>query len=59
MTIAVCLGCGSLKFGAFNPCKKCSSRPTSDIDLAYSMALTDHYLSIEILGERPASSVWR
>lgn len=49
MTTAVCVSCGSLKWGAFNPCSECSFRPSSDIDLAYSLALTDHYFDTEVL----------
>jgi len=49
MTVAVCVKCGSLKHGAFNSCTACSFRPIQDIDLAYSLALTDHYLAQETL----------
>lgn len=43
MTSAICLGCGGLKLGSFIACPDCGFVPSSDIDLAYSMALSDHY----------------
>jgi hypothetical protein len=43
MTEAVCFKCGALKWGAFNHCKNCGARPTSDDDLMVSLACTDHY----------------
>src|ERR1700731_3338838 len=49
MTIAVCVNCGSTKHGAFNPCDACNRRPESELDIAYSLALTDHYFSIDVL----------
>jgi hypothetical protein len=49
MTTAVCVRCGSLKYGAFNHCKACGVRPETEIDLAYSLALTDRYFSVDVL----------
>jgi hypothetical protein len=43
MTIAVCFKCGSMKWGAFNPCEKCGASPQNDDGLALSLALNDHY----------------
>ena len=45
MTIAVCVKCGALKHGAFGRCGSCGQAPETDSELAYSLALTDHYLS--------------
>jgi len=43
MTIAVCLGCGEFKFGAFNSCGKCGAKPRDVDELALSLAMSDHY----------------
>ena len=51
MTVAVCVHCGSMKFGAFTYCDACGVRPTAEVDIAYSLALTDHYFSTEVLNE--------
>lgn len=51
MTIAVCVACGALKHGAFNPCDACGKTPQSEVDLAYSLAMTDHHFRIETLAE--------
>jgi hypothetical protein len=49
MTVAVCVKCGSIKYGAFNNCQVCGVRPEIEIDLTYSLALTDRYFSVDIL----------
>jgi hypothetical protein len=43
LTIALCLNCGELKFGAFCPCDKCQvgSSGNEDADTLFS----DHFLS--------------
>ena len=51
MTIAICIKCGSKKFGAFNSCDTCKYRPTAPDDLAKSMVFTDHYFGDDQLGE--------
>jgi hypothetical protein len=51
MTVAVCIKCGSIKHGAYNDCQICGVRPETEIDLAYSLALTDHYFSLDVLRE--------
>jgi hypothetical protein len=51
MTVAVCVHCGSLKHGAFTHCTICQRRPETELDVAYSLALTDHYFSTETLNE--------
>lgn len=43
MTVCVCFKCGAIKWGAFNACPKCKSRPQSEDDFVISMAMTDHY----------------
>ena len=58
MTIALCIACGELKFGAFVPCPKCGFRPNSDNDVCASLAASDHNMTIEQmkdLGERVKS----
>jgi hypothetical protein len=51
MTQALCLKCGTFKDGAFNACESCGFSPVDDQDLAYSLALTDHYFALETLRE--------
>jgi len=51
MTVAVCFACGEFKVGAFTPCLACGAEPTTDNDLAQSLALTDHYLTPEGLAQ--------
>jgi hypothetical protein len=51
MTIAVCVGCGSKKFGAWTTCRECGLLPHTEIDVAYSLVLTDHYFSREVLDQ--------
>jgi len=48
MTQAVCIHCGSIKFGAFVQCPECGFQPSGD-ELMTSMALTDHYYSLDEL----------
>jgi hypothetical protein len=45
MTVAVCLRCGALKHGAFNPCPDCRHSPDDDEDLTKHLLITDHFLS--------------
>lgn len=49
MTQAVCFHCGDLKWGAFNGCENCGSRPKSDDELMLSIMLTDHNFTAEKL----------
>lgn len=51
MTLALCVKCGVFKHGAFNPCESCGFRPIDDLDMAYSLALTDHHFTAETLKE--------
>jgi hypothetical protein len=51
MTIAICFACGEYKLSAFTPCPACGTEPQTDDDLAYSLALTDHYLTPEGLAQ--------
>jgi hypothetical protein len=51
MTIAVCVKCGSMKFGAYTLCKACNQYPQTDDERLYSLVFTDHYLTIEKLKE--------
>ncbi|MFC2146778.1 hypothetical protein ACFLRT_05385 [Acidobacteriota bacterium] len=55
MTQAVCINCGEIKWGAFNPCQKCKKEPKAEDDLALSLAFSDHHFSFKELkgiGER-------
>ncbi len=44
MTEAVCVNCGSRKFGAIVKCDKCQFTPATAMDFAWSLTHTDHYL---------------
>lgn len=43
MTTALCLQCGSSKFGALCPCPRCGAGSTGDVQL--DIAFSDHHLS--------------
>jgi hypothetical protein len=45
MTIAVCLKCGHMKFGAWTPCEGCGYEPDNLEDRAKHLILSDHYYS--------------
>lgn len=49
MTIAVCVFCGSLKYGAVVCCKSCGATPASEREIAYSLFLSDHHFDHETL----------
>ena len=49
MTLAMCVKCGSIKFGALTHCRECGLRPETEVDIAYSFAFSDHYLSSDVL----------
>lgn len=49
MTIAVCVFCGGMKFGSFVCCKSCGVTPSSEREIAYSLALSDHHFDHETL----------
>ena len=49
MTQAVCIHCGSMKFGAVNLCNSCGFRPSSEDEIIRSVAMSDHYFKIDIL----------
>lgn len=51
MTQAVCFKCGEIKWGAFNSCAQCQSRPQTDDELMHSLAFTDHYFREDALRE--------
>lgn len=51
MTTAVCIYCGTLKHGAFNPCLDCKKIPLENEDRAKSFILTDHHHSVQFLNE--------
>jgi hypothetical protein len=51
MTQALCIKCGAFKHRAFNECGSCGFRPVGECDLAYSLALTDHFLPLKTLRE--------
>jgi ribosomal protein L40E len=43
VTIAICIQCGTRKFGAFSPCAKCGFTPTASAEQAKSVLLSDHH----------------
>ncbi|RJP35494.1 MAG: hypothetical protein C4527_00095 [Candidatus Omnitrophota bacterium] len=47
MTIALCINCGKMKFGALLPCQECGCGSTGNSEL--DIAFTDHFLSEETL----------
>jgi len=49
MTMALCFGCGEIKWGAICPCPACKLRSCGDmmVDIAFS----DHHLDVETLKE--------
>jgi len=49
MTLAVCIKCGTEKFGAWVPCPFCGFNPTTRIDRAKSLMLSDHHYPAEEL----------
>ncbi len=49
MTMALCLNCGDLKFGALCPCPACNAGPSGDVDL--DITFSDHQYSEETLEE--------
>ena len=55
MTVAVCVQCGAIKHGAFTPCAECGFDPDTELDAAYSLALTDHYFSRDVLDQISSS----
>jgi hypothetical protein len=44
MTLAVCMACGSRKFGAFLPCPECGHVPATPEEQAKAMILSDHVM---------------
>ncbi len=55
MTIAVCLNCGAMKFGAYTTCQSCGYLPESAEDKAKHLMLTDHYHTRQKLEQFSAS----
>ncbi|MEO6753331.1 MAG: hypothetical protein ABIP85_16255 [Chthoniobacteraceae bacterium] len=58
MTVAVCLKCGSFKFGSFNPCEKCGALPDTEDDYALSVIYSSHFFpheELEDIGKQIAS----
>lgn len=50
MTIAVCVNCGAMKFGALVTCKQCGCHPLSSEErFIYSMVLSDHHFTPAVL----------
>jgi len=49
MTLVVCIKCGSVKHGAFNPCNECGLRPETETEVAYSLAFSDHHWPVDAL----------
>jgi len=51
MTIAICLRCGADKVGALTSCPDCGLEPETQREQAYSLAISDHYFSRQVLRE--------
>lgn len=51
MTVAICIHCGAMKWGAWGRCSACGFLPSTSIERAKSLLATDHYFSIEYLQE--------
>lgn len=49
MTVAICFKCGTIKHGAFTHCDQCGLRPETEIEIAYSLAYSDHHFSVDAL----------
>jgi len=49
MTVAVCIRCGAMKFGAWTEGKTCGYEPKTCIDRAKSLIAADHYFPHEYL----------
>ena len=47
MTMALCMNCGNVKFGAICPCAECGVASTGDMRL--DIAFSDHHLSARTL----------
>jgi hypothetical protein len=45
MTAAICVECGAWKVGAWTPCAACRSDPTTDLERARALLLSDHNLA--------------
>jgi hypothetical protein len=46
MTLAICFACGAIKFGALCPCEKCKTIPKSEDEIAVSLLMSDHHMSV-------------
>ena len=53
MTLALCLNCGEVKFGAICPCPKCEVESTGDMQL--DIAFSDHHMGKDSLYELGAA----
>jgi hypothetical protein len=49
MTVAICINCGTQKDNALTKCPHCDIGPVSDRELAYSLALSDNHLPLDVL----------
>ena len=49
MTMALCMNCGNVKFGAICPCSECGIASTGDMSL--DIAFSDHHLDLKTLEE--------
>lgn len=49
MTLAICIRCGEVKFGAWVRCRACGFQPEGGIDKAKSLLASDHYFSRDYL----------
>jgi hypothetical protein len=49
VTLAVCVGCGAEKIGAWTPCAACRFEPRTSEDKAKALALSDRFLAADEL----------
>ena len=55
MTQAICIYCGTSKFGALTSCDACGRTPTEDKDIDIALILSDHFHDLEKLAELGAA----
>jgi len=53
VTVALCLYCGEMKYGALFECDKCNHAPTGDeqIDIIFTDCFFDHMIMLLVCGE--------
>lgn len=49
MRPSLCFSCGGKKFGILSPCGHCKVSPTEEDEIALSLLMTDHYMTLKEL----------